>query len=151
MITEARQQVEHDADTALITQTWVQKFYGFEDPLQLVKRPIQSISSITYYDTGNSQQTLSSSVYSFDAQRRQIHLAYDQSWPDTVSRWDCVAVTFVCGFGDAASDVPEMYKQAMLLQIGFNFENRDMLMSDGNTSQRAYEALINRLMRSSYP
>lgn len=151
LIAEARQQVEHDTDAALITQTWKQRFYGFTDPLQLAKRPVQSVSSITYYDNGNSQQTLSSSLYSFDAKRRQVHLAYNESWPATVSRWDCVEVTFVCGYGDAASDVPEMYKQAMLLQIGFNFENRDMLLSDGVSSQKAYEALIGRLIRSSYP
>jgi len=151
LIKEARQQVEHDTDAALITQTWQQKFWGFDDPLFLAKRPIQSISSISYYDSNNTSQSLSSSLYSFDAQRRQIHLAYDQSWPETVSRWDAVTVTFVCGYGDAASDVPEMYKQAMLLQIGYNFENRDMMVSDANSSQRAYEHLISRLIRSSYP
>lgn len=149
LIQESREQVERDTDSALITQTWLQKFYSFNE-LRLAKRPIQSITSITYYDSGNDSQTLASSVYSFDSQRRMIHLAYDQDWPDTVGRWDAVTVTFVCGYG-AANDVPEIYKQAMLLLIGNYFENRDMMLGDTMGNQKAYEALIARLMRSNYP
>lgn len=150
LIEAARQQWEHDTDSALMAQTWRVYFDSFGCGLQLPKAPVQSITSVKYYDLDNSQQTLSTSVYSTDLASGRIVLAYDQSWPSYVSRWDAIEVDYAIGVADAA-DVPAIAKQAILLLIGHYFENRDMVMSEAMQSLRPYEALVRRYMRSSYP
>jgi uncharacterized phiE125 gp8 family phage protein len=150
LIKNARDQVEHDTQLALITSTWTETFDDFDDVIELTMRPVQSITSIVYKDSLNTTQTLSTSIYSLDAARRLVRLKYQQVFPVTLATWDAVTVTYVAGY-TSAYNVPGMAKQAMLLLIGYYFENRDMLMGDSMQSLTAYNALIQRLYRSSYP
>ena len=151
LIQTAREQWEHDTDSACLTQTWsVNLEMVRDDEIYLPKRPVQSITSITYYDGDNTQQTLSTSIYGLDAASRAVRLKYLQVWPTMVERWDAMTVTYVCGY-TSSSLVPAAAKQAMLLLVGHYFENRDMLMSDAMLSLPTYEALVRRFMRSSYP
>lgn len=111
---------------ALVTQTWQQDFDGFAaDGLRLPLGPAASVSSVTYYDADNAQQTLSADVYRLftDAIGPYVGLKPDQDWPNAYSRPDAVRVTYVAGA--AASDVPAAIKTAMLLLIGHWFENRE--------------------------
>ena len=150
LIQAAREQWEHDTDCSVISQTLYVHADCFGDKIPLPRRPISSITSIQYYDSANALQTLSSSIYTLNPSARCIELKYLQTWPDFVDRWDAVKVTYVAGYA-SASAVPAIHKQAMLLLVGHYFENRDMLMSDAITSVRAYESLVKKFMRSSYP
>lgn len=150
LIQAAREQWEHDTDSAVMSQTVYVHASSFGGELYLPLSPISSITSIQYYDSANTLQTLSSSIYSLNATEGEIELKYQQVWPSTAARWDAVKVTYVVGYATAAV-VPAIAKQAMRLLIGHYFENRDMLMSDALTTMRAYENLVKRYMRSSYP
>lgn len=151
LIQTAREQWELDTDSVCLTQTWSVTVEGFcDDEIYLPKRPVQSITSITYYDVGNSQQTLSTSVYSLDAACRAVRLKYMQIWPPVAYRWDAATITYVCGY-TSTSLVPAAAKQAMLLLVGHYFENRDMVMGEALQTMPTYEALVRRFMRSSYP
>jgi uncharacterized phiE125 gp8 family phage protein len=154
LIQKAREQVEHDSGMALITQTWTHVSDDFEDygdGIQLTRRPIQSITSIVYKDNAGTATTLPTSVYALDAARQRILLKYNQLWPTVRGDWDAVTITYVAGFGDNASSVPMLAKQCMLLLIGYDFENRDMLANETIYNRKAYEDLVIRLARSSYP
>lgn len=151
LITAAREQWENDTDSATTTQTWTETFEEFSDGMRLSMRPVISISSITYYDTGDDQQTLGTSVYVLDPATRQIRLKSDQVWPGVYDRWDAITVTFTAGYGDSGSDVPAVARQAMLLWIAYHFENRDMMNADDSREQKAYQMLVRRYMRSTYP
>lgn len=150
LIEAARQQWEHDTQAYLIEQTWRLRLPGFYE-FQFSHRPVTAVSSVTYFDTGNTSQTLSSSIYQLDTANNRFRLAHDQDWPDTEGRWDAVTVNYTLGEHAAATTVPEIAKQAMKLLIGHYFENRDMLMTDAMMSLRAYESLVRRYMRSTYP
>lgn len=150
-ITAAREQWEHDTDSATTTQTWVQTFAEFSDGMRLAMRPVIAVSGITYYDINNTQQTLSTSVYSLDAGTRQLRLQVDQDWPNTQDRWDCVEVTFTAGYGATGTSVPAVARQAMLLSLAWHFENPDMLAVDNSNDMRAYRNLVAQYQRSSYP
>jgi len=151
LIQAAREQWEHDTDSACLTQTWTVTLECFlDDVIYLPKRPVASVTHVKYYDSGNTLQTLSTSVYALDPAARAIRLKYLQAWPDAVYRWDAITITYVCGYASAAL-VPAIHKAAMRLLIGHYFENRDMLMSDALTSIRAYECLVKKFMRASYP
>ena len=149
-IQAAREQWEHDTDSAVLTQTLsvtAEFFRGRE--IMLPSRPIQSITHVKYYNTDNTLTTLSSALYSLDAKERAIRLGWDSSWPTLYSRWDAAIVTYVAGYATAAT-VPQIAKQAMLLLIAYyHYANRGD--NDRQNDRRAYENLVLRFMRSTYP
>lgn len=147
LIQQAREQWEMDTDTCCINQTLRVQFQSFPDGLMLPRRPIQSITSIQYYDGANTLQTLATSIYQLDAAKRRVRFAYQQTLPATAARWDAWQITYVAGYGSTAASVPSVAKQAMKLLIGSAFEFRE---STDNKPQ-AYEALVMKFMRSTYP
>lgn len=148
LIQSAREQLETDADIVLGQKTVKVYDEDFDNPIRLQLKPVQSISSIKYYDTLNNQQTLPTTYYDFNQPHRRIELKYNQSWPATVGiRYDAVEITYVAGYSSQAL-IPALAKQACLLLIGNWFEGRDMLKeSDAKT----YDRIVTRLMRSTYP
>lgn len=146
LIQAAREQWEHDTQTVMVEQTWRQRLESFGE-FQFVPGPATAVTSVTYYDTANASQTLSSDYYDIDLSRNAFVLKADYDWPGTYTRWDAVTVNYTVG----VSSVPAIAKQAILLLVGYYFENRDMLMSDAMSHMRAYESLVRRFMRSSYP
>ena len=145
LIEFARQQFEADTGIAVIEQTWRQDLSEFVE-FEFFHRPVTSISSVTYYDTNNAQQTLASSVYDLDQSRNAFVLKYDQTWPDTYTRWDAVSVTYKAGQYTSDVGVPALWKQAMLLLVGHHFENRDMLVNESAYNRRTYDQLVTRIV-----
>ena len=147
----AREQVEADTGYALTTQTFSLSRTRFPDgdEIKIPVRPVQSISSVTYYDANDTQQTLSTDVYGLNARRRVVYLKYNQSWPNLTERPDGITVTLVAGYG-AAANVPYEFRQAILLQVAKWFEHRgdESKMPAHDT---AYERIVKKLLRSSYP
>lgn len=113
---------------ALITQTWVMTLAGFPaGDLLLDLPPVQSVSSVTYYDADNASQTVSASDYRLviGADSARLELTDGAAWPSTYDRGDAVAVTYVTGYGDAATDVPAPIITAAKLMLANWFENRE--------------------------
>lgn len=117
---------------ALVTQSWRQDFGCFHDCMRLPLAPVISITSITYYDANNAQQTLGAGVYSLftDVQGPYVARLQSQTWPNLYDRADPISITFVAGYG-APSDVPAPLKAAVLLLVGHWYENREAV-SVGN-------------------
>lgn len=118
---------------ALVTQTWQQDFDGF-GRLRLALGPVASITSVTYYDTDNAQQALSTDVYTLrnDERGAYVDLKVDQDWPSTYARVDAVRVTYIAGV--AAADVPASIKAAIYLLVSHWNENREAV-KEGAMSQ----------------
>lgn len=127
LIEAARQHAEDYTQRRFITQTWTQTFPEFEDVMLLSGSPLQSITTVTYLDKDNVSQTLSTDIYDVDTTRNPgaMRRTRDQSWPATYPSWNAVVVTYVAGYGAAASAVPAAIKQAMLMHIGHMYENRE--------------------------
>lgn len=145
LISEARAIWEHDTQQLLESRQVVEKLDCWPDcDWRFYYRPVESINSITYYDESNALQTLDASVYSLDGPNRQLHLAVDQSWPSIESRWDAITITYTCG----ASDLPS--KRAIKLQLSMMFGD-DQTAKEYEHWERAYNAMVERYQRSSYP
>ena len=54
----------------------------------------------------------------------RIALGYGQYWPDTQDVVNSVVVRFTAGYGDAAADVPENLRQAILIMTAELYEQR---------------------------
>lgn len=150
LIQAAREQWEHDTDSTMLTKTLrvtAERLNGRK--VCLPSRPIQSVESFTYYDSQDNLQTLPTSVYSLDAQSRCIRLDWNESWPVLSIRWDAVTITYIAGLLDQTL-IPAIAKQAMLLLVTYySVGNRGD--NDRPNDMRAYESLVTRFMRSSYP
>ena len=147
LITAARQKYEYDTQTNLLAATYDETFDRFYDRMRLTQRPVQSITSITYYDESNASQTLSTDVYGLDESLQEIRLKTDQSWPNSADRWDAVVVRYVTGY----STNPQTAKHAILLLVAFWFEMTDLIVSHNMVSTAAYDSLVAVHQRSTYP
>lgn len=112
--------------TALITQTWEETFDYFPSTIRLEKSPLQSVTSIKYFDVDGVEQTLSDTLYQVDAvsMPSRIIPAYGESWPDLrTEKLNKITIRYVCGFGSEASDVPETVRQWILVRLADLFDN----------------------------
>lgn len=109
---------------AIITQTWRQGGSPL-NRLALRLPTVQSLSAVKYYDRDNVLQTATLSDFRLIASRDWAYVEPVGSWPSTFDRPDAVQVEFVAGYGDAASDVPESVRHALILLVAHWFENRE--------------------------
>lgn len=149
LIQAAREQWEHDTDSAVISQTFRIRVAVMQDGLFLPKRPITAIATLKYYDASDALQTLSTTVYSLDTANRTIRLNRLQVWPVTSLRWDAWEITYVCGYANAAA-VPAIAKRAMLMLIAY-YHDANRGDNDRPNDLRHYEKLVARYMRDTYP
>jgi len=132
----ARRVVESIQNRALITQTLELALDGWPcgNTLEIPRPPLQSVTSITYYDEDDAEHTVDPTSYYVDtySQPGRVVLKADQSWPDEVLRpASGVIVRFVAGYGDEESEVPETTVQAIRLLVGHWYENREAVSSTG--------------------
>ena len=101
----------------------------------LPRPPFSTVTSIKYYDTNGTQQTLADTVYSVDtgSEPGRVVLAYNQSWPTIRDVYNAVQVVYVSGYASAAA-VPENFKQAMRMLIAHWFEYREPIIVGGAVS-----------------
>ncbi len=123
LIATAREQAELELGRYLITQTLEKYYDSFPEFFQLP--PIQTVTSITYLDSDGAEQTLAASNYIVDSKSipSRITRAQSVTWPSTYDQVNAVKVTFVAGYGDAASDVPQSIRSWMLTRIKHDFDN----------------------------
>lgn len=121
---------------ALIDQTWKVSADGFSSCMRLPVDPLQSITSVKYYDTANVQQTLAGTVYGAysDALGPFVTLKSGQSWPSVYSREDAIEITWVAGFGPDVPDVPPAVVHAIRLLVAHWYANRETVNIGNITS-----------------
>lgn len=132
LITAARQYAEEQTGRAFITRTITLKMDNFlYTPLYLPQAPIQSVTSVTYYDTAGTSQTWSSSEYTVDTSSNpgRLQPAFGYSWPDTYDELNAITIVYLAGYGDAATDVPDIYRLLVKMLVSHFFEDRDMATS----------------------
>ena len=142
LIADAREYVERVSGRQLVTATWRMTLDTFPRPggwqflevpglfpdphsIRLPKAPLQSVSSVAYYDFSDVLNTLATTRYDVDAAHDpgRIFLAMGQTWPVVRLKPGAVRITFVAGYGAAAS-VPEEVKLAIKFAVAFWYENR---------------------------
>ena len=154
-IKAARQLIEADAATALMSQTRVLRMDRF--PCEQIEIPcseVTAVSSIVYTAMDGTATTWSGDqyvayIYSLPA---RVKVKFGYAWPVTLPQLNAVAVTFTAGKSTAAS-VSQIARQAILLLVAEWWKNREETtankLSDATAS--AYYRLVQRLKWGSYP
>tara|TARA_Y100000310_G_scaffold246825_1_gene252230 strand:- start:4799 stop:5392 length:594 start_codon:yes stop_codon:yes gene_type:complete len=125
-IPEARKLVEKLANRSLITQTRAQYYDSLEYEMFLRYGPVQSISSVTYKDSNESSQTLTSTKYTLDAKSipARLNIGYNETYPLSITDTNSVVVTMVSGYGSTIASVPLIYRRAIIMWATILFNNR---------------------------
>jgi len=141
-VKSARARLEQYLGRAFLTQTWKYTQDEWADVIWLpMAAPLQSVTSIKYYDGAGAQQTLATSVYLVDTQSEpgRILLAPDQVWPTLqAGRPMAVEVVYVAGWTAAELIPAEIIEALQTLQAGlFQFRG------DSEGWREAWDAATN--------
>jgi uncharacterized phiE125 gp8 family phage protein len=139
MVKAFRQNIERYLKRALITQEW-KVYYNCWDnellipfgnlqlrdaaagPPAVEKRPL-----INYYDINGDQQTLEEDDFYWVDNKQdpaRILRKYDAVYPELeYGRPNAIEITFLCGYGDTAADVPEDIIHGLKVLLTNYFEN----------------------------
>ena len=131
LIKAAREYAETYCARSFVQHTYRADLANFADLMELPLGPVQSVTSIKYYDTASPSvlQTLASTVYAVN--KNCITRTYGQSWESVAYRPDAVQITYQTGYSDLASpedtiaSIPQAVVVAILLLIGDYYENRE--------------------------
>ena len=112
---------------AMITQTWCEYVDFHATTVHLSITPVQSVTSIQYYDVNNVLQTDTLSNYYIIGTKgyKTIYPKSGFSWPVTFKRDDAIKITYVVGYGDTASSVPKTVRHALKMLVANYYENRE--------------------------
>jgi uncharacterized phiE125 gp8 family phage protein len=92
-----------------------------------------SVASIGYVDCNGDNQTVDPSTYAvLDGERAEISLLPGQLWPQTAIQPRAVSISFTCGYGAAAADVPAPIRHAAKLLVSHYYEHRDAVVGVEN-------------------
>lgn len=132
LIIAAREWAEGFTRRAFINRTIRLSLEEFPTEIRLPFGKTQSISSFAYTDSDGNAATLTSGVtYTLDSESEPARLVpyYNTQWPSVYDVPNAIQITYVVGYGAAATSVPTSIKQAMLLACGNWYENREATIS----------------------
>lgn len=134
LIAAADAAIEEMVGRPVLTQTWAMSMNGAAGKVFLPKRPVQSVSSIAYYDRDNASQTATvSDFYLFkDEDKAWLEPKPNVVWPSTYDREDGITITFVCGY----TTIPTTIRHAALMLIAHWYEQRGA--TDGAAAEAPY-------------
>lgn len=129
-ITAARRYCEKVQNRSYLHQTWKLTLDAFPSVkwIDLPRPPLVSVTSLKYYGTGGTANTMTAANYYVDtaSELGRLCLAYGESWPSlTLRPNNGVEIEFLAGYGSVASLVPQEIKQAIQLIVGHMYERRE--------------------------
>lgn len=149
LVAAARQHAEAVTRRALITQTWELVLDGWPSggEIALPLPPLQSVTSIAYTDADAGEHVLDAGDYLVDTAAEPGRIVRTAAgWPSvSLQEAAAIRVRFVAGYGDAAADVDEAIRQAILLLVGHWYENREAVVGTGAVPKPlplAFDALL---------
>lgn len=132
LIQAAREVWEHDTHSITVSRTITENFNQVGLEVDLSYRPVISLTSVTFDSVAQAGMSL-------DPNRQIVELEEGFAG-DT---WNAVIVTYVAGY----ASVPEIAKSAMKLQLDLMFQPEKLIKQHSD----AYEHLVRKFMRASYP
>ncbi len=93
---------------------------------KLDRQPVQSISSVTYYDSDDVQQTMDAAAYWTDTNSTPPKIVPRSTWPCiNWCRPAALTVEYVAGYGISSTDTPAMLKQAVKILAATWYNQRE--------------------------
>jgi uncharacterized phiE125 gp8 family phage protein len=120
-------------------------YYGWELPVHGAR----SIVSVTYYNSAGDLITMDSGSYWLEDLSGTLRLYFSDSWyaQPVFKRHDAVRVVFDAGW-PTASDVPRVFRRALVLLAAHFYDNREQTFGDNRVSvvSRSIEYGLDKLL-----
>ncbi len=145
LVKAAREFLERETGLCLMAQGW--RLYLDRWPsdgvIRILKSPVQTIQTVCVYGLDGEPVQVSLEDHLLDGAGRPARL-WLKNTPVTGRTVNGIEIDFSAGYGEAATDVPDTLKRAMLIHIGHMFAFRGVV---GPADQPAgipvgYERLI---------
>ena len=154
-INAAREELEHDQQTAVIVSTFTQSYDSWPNDIRILVRHLVAVSSITYYDSADSLTTLASTKYFTDDTQDQPAIRWNnlEVLPTltTKNRPNAVVVTYTAGYTNAAA-VPENIRKEIKSRVKPAWDLKSGVTDAvAKPMERAIERMSMRGARSTYP
>lgn len=129
-ITAVRISIEAYTWRAIIEQQWRMRLDWWPgDVVEIPRSPLISIDSVKTVNEDSSETTYSSGNYFVitDAEPGKLVIKNGAEWPSNEDRYHGgFQIDFTCGYGSAASNVPEGLRTAIMQWATAVYENRAM-------------------------
>jgi uncharacterized phiE125 gp8 family phage protein len=128
LILTSRLHIEAALGLALISQSWTLRLDRWPDgdAVVLPLRPVQEIEEVRVRNAAGDAVVLDPETYTLDGQGVPARLLRRGAcWPVSPHASPGIEIDLVAGFGDAAADVPEPIRYAVLLLVAHWYEHRD--------------------------
>ena len=155
MISAAREWCEQYLDRTLIYTQWVMRFDRFPDEstqdIELPRPPMVTAGtatamSLTFTYENGTTATYGTGSYRVDrnATPGAVKTLYGQTWPPHLQDDNAISVTWWAGYGSSGQSVPAAIRHAMLMLVGFWYENRSTVLVGSISKQLefAVESLL---------
>lgn len=143
----ASNMVEGDTGRQLLTATYDvswRRFPGTWGQLVLPRVPVASVTSVKYYDSAGTLQTMSSTLYTVNDGSAHasayIIPAFNEQWPTTRGHDRDVIVRFVCGYGESG-DVPRELRMQVAVLANSLFKSRETTACGDSRPSLLYQTL----------
>ena len=124
--------IEKATGRQLITATWrlglnewpLERDYVKHYAISLPLGKLQAVTGITYIDGSGDRVTLAADQYQVfsDHEPALVMPIYGQAWPAARIEPSSIQVTFRCGYGDAATNVPIGLQNAVCIMAAHLYE-----------------------------
>ena len=97
--------------------------------MRLPRGPVQSIASVTTYDTSDTGTVYASGNYRLSDER--LVLGTNAVWPSDLRGYGATEIVYVAGYGDTAGDVPQPIRHAILMTVAALYDGRGQCDESG--------------------
>ena len=163
LITAAREWCEQYLDRTLVHTQWVIRFDRFPPDgtmdIELPRPPMATAGTATAvaltftYENGTTA-TYSTASYRVDRNGvpGTVKTLYGQTWPPHLQDDNAISVTWWGGYGASGASVPAAIRHAILMLVGFWYDNRSTVLvgSISNQLEFAVESLLSSQKWGSY-
>lgn len=100
----------------------------FDEDIILPYLPVNSVESIKTYDDADSETAVDSFKYRLANQDKDfwsiIRLKDSEYWPTDIRNLSGLAVEYICGEAATIDALPELYKQAIIEMVAYQYQHR---------------------------
>lgn len=125
LIRAAREDVERATGLALIEQGWRLALDDWppEGCVSMPLHPVREFLAVTAYGSEGEASVISPSSYQVDIASRPARLHFSGP-PGPLRAMNGIEIDLVAGFGEAATDVPDLLRRAIVLLVTHWYEFR---------------------------
>jgi len=139
LIAAAREYCEAYQRRAFINRELLVRIEKPQGVIKLPYPPLQTVLSVKYWDEHGLVHQLEESEYTQDVVSVPGRVIPTGNWLCSAKT---IEVRYLAGYGEEPSFIPNSVKVAMLLLIGYWFENREAVTNVNGTTEFAVKALL---------